>query len=305
MKIGLFYGGAQDVESQVQGAVDAENDGFDSVWYPQIMGPDALTVAALAGERTKKIEIGTSVVPTYTRHPFLMATQALTVAAAAKGRFTLGIGLSHAPVVQGMWGLSYDRPAVHMREYLTILNGLVKTGAASHKGEMFNVNAAVQFPVEHRPQIIIAALAPIMLKMAGTMSDGTITWMTGPHALESHIIPRLTKASSESGRPAPRVVVGLPTAVTDDPAGAKEKAARAFAIYGTLPNYQRVLGIEGVGGPADVAIVGDEKFVETQIRHLAAIGVTDFMAPLFPVGDDANASLQRTRELVKGLVGKV
>lgn len=305
MKVGLFYGGGQDVESHVQGAVDAENDGFDSMFYGQIFGPDVLTCIAMAGQRTKRIQFGTSVVPTYPRHPHAMAQQALTVAAATGGRFSLGIGLSHAPVVRGMWGLSYDRPAVHMREYLTIVNSLIQNGSASFSGDFFKVNVAIQFPVQHKPAVLIAALAPVMLKIAGTMSDGTITWMTGPKTLETHIIPRLNKAASEAGRPQPRVVVGLPVAVTDDPDAARERAGKAFMIYGTLPNYQRMLGIEGAGGPADVAIVGNEKEVERQIRDLASAGTTEFIAPLFPVGDDAQASLKRTRALVKSLIGKI
>jgi len=305
MKVGLFYGGAQDVESHVQAAVDAETDGFDSMFYGQIFGPDVLTVIALAGQRTKRIDFGTSVVPTYPRHPHVMAQQALTTQAATGGRFSLGIGLSHAPVVQGMWGLSYERPAVHMREYLTIVNALINEGRVSHNGEFFKVNAQLQVPVEKKPPVLIAALAPVMLKIAGAMSDGTITWMVGPKTLETHIVPRLNKAAEEAGRPKPRVVVGLPVAVTDNPDEARERAARSFAIYGTLPNYQRMLGIEGASGPADVAIVGNEKEVERQIRDIASTGATEFIAPLFPVGDDAKASLQRSRALVKSLVGKV
>lgn len=305
MKVGLFYGGAQDVESHVQAAVDAETDGFDSMFYGQIFGPDVLTVIALAGQRTKRIDFGTSVVPTYPRHPHVMAQQALTTQAATGGRFSLGIGLSHAPVVQGMWGLSYERPAVHMREYLTIVNALINEGRVSHNGEFFKVNAQLTIPVEKKPPVLIAALAPVMLKIAGAMSDGTITWMVGPKTLETHIVPRLNKAAEEAGRPKPRVVVGLPVAVTDNPDEARERAARSFAIYGTLPNYQRMLGIEGASGPADVAIVGNEKEVERQIRDIASTGATEFIAPLFPVGDDAKASLQRSRALVKSLVGKV
>ena len=305
MKLAIFFGGAQDVEGQVQAVVDAEKDGFDGMWYGQIFGPDAMTVLALAAARTSRIELGTSVIPTYTRHPHVMAQQALTVQAASNGRFNLGIGLSHAPVVEGMWGLSYERPALHMREYLSVLLPLVREGRVSFSGEMFRVNASLQIPGVQPLPVLIAALAPIMLRMAGELTDGTITWMVGPKALETHIVPRITKAAEGAGKPRPRVVVGLPVAVTDDAAGAREKAARSFQIYGTLPNYQRVLGIEGADGPADVAIVGNEAEVERQLRAVASAGATDFLAGAFPVGDDVQASLGRTRECLKGLVGKV
>jgi F420-dependent oxidoreductase-like protein len=234
-----------------------------------------------------------------------MAQQALTVQAATDGRFNLGIGLSHAPVVEGMWGLSYDKPAVHMREYLSVLLPLVREGRASFNGDLYRVNANVSVPDAKPMPVLIAALAPVMLRMAGEMTDGTITWMVGPKTLETHIVPRISKAAEAAGRPAPRIVVGLPVAVTDDPDEARQKAAGSFAIYGTLPNYQRVLGIEGAAGPAEVAIVGNEAEVERQIRALASAGTTDFLAASFPVGDDPKASLARTRECIKGLIGKV
>jgi F420-dependent oxidoreductase-like protein len=192
-----------------------------------------------------------------------------------------------------------------MREYLSVLLPLVREGRASFSGDFFRVNATVQVPVPKPLPVLIAALAPVMLRMAGEMTDGTITWMVGPRTLESHIVPRITKAAKEAGRPEPRIVVGLPVAVTDDAASARERAARSFQIYGGLPNYKRVLDIEGVGGPAEVAIVGTDSEVETQLRDLASAGATDFLAGMFPVSDDPQASLGRTRTLLKTLVGKV
>jgi F420-dependent oxidoreductase-like protein len=305
MKLGLFYGGDMSLDGHINGAVNAEADGFDSIWYGQIFQPDVLTAIALAGPRTSSIEFGTSVVPTYVRHPYAMAQQAMTVQAATGGRFSLGIGLSHAPVVEGMWGMSYERPAVHMRDYLAVLRSLAATGRADYDGEVFKVHASVSVEQPKPMPVLIAALAPVMLKMAGAVADGTITWMTGPKTLETHIVPRINKAAAEAGRPQPRVVVGLPVAVTDDPAAARERAGRAFMIYGTLPNYQRVLNIEGAGGPAEVAIVGSEAEVEQQIRGLASSGCTEFAAALFPAADDAKASLARTYALVKSLAGKM
>ncbi len=305
MKLSIFYGGQNDVDSNVRAVVDAEKQGFDTFWFGQVFGVDVMTVIALAGQRTSRIQLGTSVVPTYTRHPVAMAQQAMTTQAACKGRFTLGIGLSHAPVVQGMWGISYDRPAVHMREYLSVLAPLIREGRVSFSGDLFRVNQGLQIPGGQPVPLLIAALAPVMLRLAGTVADGTITWMTGPKTLETHIVPRLTKAAKEAGRPDPRVVAALPVAVTDDSAAARERAARSFAVYGTLPNYQRMLNIEGATGPADVAIVGTEKEVEQQIRAVGSAGATEFVAAEFPVGEDARASLARTRSLLRTLTGKL
>src|SRR2546425_2622839 len=191
MKLAIFFGGSASVEGQIQAIIDAENDGFDGIWFGQIFGSDVLTIIALAGQKTSRIELGTSVVPTYPRHPHALAQQALTVQAATNGRFNLGIGLSHAPVVEGMWGLKYDRPAVHMREYLSVLLPLIREGRASFNGDFFKVSQALQRPAGLEPlPVLIAALAPGMLRMAGEMTDGTITWMAGRKALETDIVPR-------------------------------------------------------------------------------------------------------------------
>lgn len=306
MRIGIMLADSgAGLDRMLDDAVAVEQEGFDSAWYGQIFGSDVMTVIAMAGARTSRIEFGTSVVPTYPRHPFVMAQQALTVQAATGGRFTLGIGLSHQPVVENMWGLSYDRPARHMREYLSVLRPLVREGRVAFQGEVFRTTGGVQVPGATPMPVLIAALAPKMLQIAGELSDGTVTWMTGVRTIETHIVPKLRAAALEAGRPAPRVAVGLPIVVTDDVTAARERAARAFQIYGQLPNYRRMLDIEGAAGPAEVAIAGDEAAVERQLRALASAGATDFFAPIMPVGDDAPASVARTRALLKSLVGKI
>jgi len=208
-------------------------------------------------------------------------------------------------VIEGMWGLSYEKPARHVREYLSVLLPLVRQGAVQFAGEVYRVNGPLSLKERPAMPVLISALAPVMLKIAGTMADGTITWMTGRKTLASHVVPSVTAAAREAGRPAPRIVAGLPVCVTDDPAAAREAAARIFVVYGGLPNYKRMLDREGAAGPADVAIVGDEQAVERELRALAAVGVTDFLAPIFPSGNNAGASMQRTRELLRSLVGTI
>lgn len=307
MRIGLMHGDAGNatVEQMVQQVVDAEDDGFECAWFGQIFGADSMTVIAMAGARTSRIEIGTSVIPTYTRHPWAMAQQAMTVQAATKGRFTLGIGPSHAIVVENMWGMSYDKPAKHVKEYLNVLVPLVKDGGVSYKGELYRVAGQLQIAGGKPLSVMLSALAPAMLKIAGTMTDGTITWMTGVKTIETHVAPSISAAASEAGRPAPRVAVGLPIAVTDDAAVARETAGKAFQMYGALPNYRRMLDKEGVAGPADVAVVGDEAAVERQLRDLTSAGATDLIAAILPVGADAATSIARTRALLKSLIGKI
>jgi F420-dependent oxidoreductase-like protein len=293
------------LEEQLKVVVDAEEAGFDSFWYGHIFGHDALTLAALAATKTKRIELGTAVAQTYGRHPFIMAQQAVTIQAAANGRFSLGIGPSHQVLVQAMWGIPYERVANHVREYLSVLRPLLDQGAVAFSGDQYRVAGALQIPDRKTCPVLISALAPMMLRIAGELADGTLTWMTGPKTVAEHIVPRINAAAEEAGRPSPRVGVALPVAVTDDVPAAREAAAKLFEMYGQLPNYRRMLDREGAAGPADVIIAGDEADVERQIRAIADTGATDFVVWTFPVGEDAQASLDRTWSLVKGLVGKV
>lgn len=305
MRIGIGIGeiGAApaDIDGLIAQAKRAEADGFTSAWMAQIMGVDAMTALALCGRETTRIELGTAVVPTYPRHPIIMAQQALTTQAACKGRFALGVGLSHQMVIEGMYGLSWAKPYSHMKEYLSVLAPLLRDNSVAFSGKEYNANITLNPPAKSCP-LLVAALAPKMLALAGSVTDGTVTWMTGPKTIESHILPSLREAASKAGKPAPRVVVGLPVAVTTDVAAAKESASRVFQIYGYLPSYRSMLDREGVEGPADVAIIGDESSVVAQIRHLADIGVTDFLAAPFPVGADPKASAEGTREVLKKLL---
>ena len=299
MKIGLGIGiaGSEGIDDVIRQIQRAEEAGFDSAWLPNIFGLDAITTIAVAGRETSRIELGTFVVPTYPRHPVAMAQQALTAAAAAGGRFTLGIGLSHRIVIEGMFGLDYSKPVRHMREYLSVLIPLLEGKQVQFRGEEYRVQAQITVPGVSRPSVVVAALGPQMLKLAGRLADGTATWMGGASYLRNTAIPAIRAAAAEAGRPAPRVVSGFPIAVTDYPDRARESAARIFAVYGQLPSYRAVLDVEGAAGPADVAIVGSEAEVEARLRELAAAGVTDFNASPFPVDGDPGA-VRRTVEFL-------
>jgi len=301
MRIGIFGGevaGTGGIDDVVAAAKEAADQGFPSYWLPQIFGLDALTTIAVIGREVPGIELGTAVVPTYPRHPMMLAAQALTTQAATGGRLVLGIGLSHQIVIEGMFGMSFDKPVRHMREYLEILMPLVRGESVSYKGETLTFNGGVGVQGATPFPVLIAALGPKMLGLAGTLADGTITWMTGAATLESHTIPTISKAAEQAGRPAPRVGVGLPVCVTDDPDGARERAGKVFAIYDTLPSYKAMLDREGAGGPGDVAIVGDEATVRGELERLADIGVTDLAAVEFGSRD----THPRTRELIRSLL---
>ncbi len=266
-------------------------DGFDSAWMSHIFGLDALTSLAVAG-RGHAIELGTAVVPTYPRHPVALAPQAMTVNAALGGRLTLGIGLSHQVLIENMYGYSFDKPARHMKEYLDVLLPASRGEQVDYTGETLKANIRLGTPGAGFP-VLVAALGPRMLKLAGTVADGTVLWMTGPRTVADHIAPTINAAAAEAGREPPRIVCGLPVSVTDDPAAARARANEMFEVYGQLPSYRAMLDREGAAGPGDVAIVGDEASVRAQIEQLAEAGVTDFSAAVF--GDR-----RRTREVLIG-----
>jgi F420-dependent oxidoreductase-like protein len=303
MRIGLYLNessGPDAITKMGEKIARAAGDGFASAWVSNIFGLDALTALAVAGSQVPDIELGTAVVPTYPRHPAVLAQQALTTSTALGGRLALGIGLSHQVVIESMYGYSYDKPARHMREYLSVLLPLLRGEQVDFEGETLNAHLGLSTPGAGEVPVLIAALAPRMLRLAGEMADGTVLWMTGPKTVADHVIPTITEAARGAGRPAPRIVCALPVAVTADKDAARARVGEVFAIYGQLPSYRAMLDREGAEGPADVAIVGDEDEVAGQIEELAKIGVTDFAAATFASGDDGI----RTRNVLKTLAAQ-
>ncbi|MGE5288842.1 MAG: LLM class F420-dependent oxidoreductase [Micromonosporaceae bacterium] len=281
----------------------AADDGFSSAWMSQIFGLDTLTALAVAGSEVQGIELGTAVVPTYPRHPAVLAQQALTAATALGGRLTLGIGLSHKIVIEDMYGYSFDRPVRHMREYLSVLMPLIADEPASFTGATLSGHMTLSTPRSRRMPVVLAALGAQMLRLAGERADGTVTWMTGPATVRDHVVPTITASARDAGRPSPRVVCILPVCVTSDPDAARARAGEVFATYGQLPSYRAMLDLEGAAGPADVAIVGDEDTVAERITALATAGVTDFIAGEYAKRDD-HRLIRRTRELLKSLAAR-
>ncbi|MBA3279877.1 MAG: TIGR03564 family F420-dependent LLM class oxidoreductase [Geodermatophilaceae bacterium] len=288
-----------DLENQIRRAAEA---GFSSAWLANIFALDALTALAVAGRNVPGIELGTAVVPTYPRHPAALAQQAITAHLALGERLVLGIGTSHKVVVEGAFGYSFDRPARHMRDYLSALVPLLVEGRVDVEGETITARYQATGPRPDRPpSVVLAALAPRMLELAGTYADGTILWMTGPVTIRDHIVPTIGAAAEAAGRPAPRIICTLPVCVTRDEGAARQRADKVFAMYGRLPSYRAMLDREGAAGPGAVAIIGDQDAVVQQIRGLAAVGVTDFVAAEFARGEEA----EHTGEVLGELAGQL
>lgn len=267
-------------------------DGFDSAWISHIFGLDALTALAVAGRDVPGVELGTGVVPIYPRHPAALAQQAMTANAALGGRLVLGVGLSHQVVVENMFGYSYERPGRQMKEYLDVLVPASRGEHVRYAGETVKADLRLTTPGAGFP-VVVAALGPRMLRLAGAVADGTVLWMTGPRTVAEHVAPRIRAAAAEAGRPEPRIVCALPVCVTDDRDAAVARADEIFAVYGRLPSYRAMLDREGAAGPGDVAIAGDEEAVLAAIEELRQAGVTDFVASVY-------GNAERTRDLLTG-----
>ncbi len=283
MQIGIFSGVAASgsFDAIVADAKASADAGFASYWLPQIVQQaEAMNLIGAAAQHVKGIRFGTSVVPTYPRHPMVMAEQAMTTSMLTGGNFTLGIGLSHKPVVEGMWGHSFDKPVRHAREYLEALMPLLAGEPVSFSGETITARGQLAIKAA-QPPVLLAALGPQMLKLAGARCAGTITWMTGAATLAGLTVPTISEAASDAGRPAPEIAAGFPIWVTDDVDAARANAAKTFLIYGQLPSYRAMLDHEGLGGPEDLAIIGDEATCAGRMAELVAAGVTQLAASEF------------------------
>jgi F420-dependent oxidoreductase-like protein len=307
MRIGVFIGEATgestSIDQLIANAKDAEARGLATGWVPHIpWSVDALTALALVARETDRIELGTAVVPTFPRHPMSLAQDALTVQAVAGGRLTLGIGPSHPVVIERMYGLSYAKPAAHTAEYIQVLKAcFAGTGQVDWDGDFFHVHAMLAVPGGADAPVLVAALAPKMLELTGQLAEGTITYWADEQAVGEHIVPRITAAAEGAGRPAPRVVVGLPVAVVDDIDAARDRAAHLFSAYESIPTYQRILGRGAAASPVDVAAIGTEKQVRERLRGYANAGATDLCASVLGLGANRTASRTATMDVLASL----
>lgn len=302
MRIGLnatALVGKASVEAFVEHARTAEADGFDSYWVAEhpTGGLDALTVLTVVGQSVGTMELGTAVIPTYPRHPMVLAGQTLTAQSAMVSRLTLGIGLSHQPMMAEL-GLEDDKPIRHLRDYLSVLVPLIEEGRVDYEGESLSGRATVFRPAERPPQILVAALGPQALRVAGSRTAGTSLAWVGPRTIRDHIVPTIGEAAAAAGRDQPRILATLPICVTDDPVAIRSRITATAGMYSKLPSYQAMFEREGVTEPGELGLVGSEAEVEEMLGGLADAGVTDYSASEFTPSPDER---ERTRELLKRL----
>jgi F420-dependent oxidoreductase-like protein len=313
MRIGLMIGPERGryrtkVQRLQADARWAEGAGLSTVWIPQIPDEfDALTAAVLVGTETSRIEIGTAVVPVQPRHPIALAQQILSVQAVCEGRLSVGLGVSHHWVIDEMLGLPYERPVPTMRSYLDVLDQAVSgPGTVEVENEYFRVHNPLDITDVAPTPILLAALGPLMLKLCGERADGTILWMADERAIGSHVVPSLSRAAEAAGRPAPRVVAGIPVCLCadDEIEVAVARTNRILSEAEVSPNYQKLLEHGDARTVGDILVAGSEATIDRRLRSFAAAGVTDISVRVVPIGDGRDeliASSKRTRELLASI----
>jgi F420-dependent oxidoreductase-like protein len=290
----------------------AAEAGVASIWVPQIPDEfDALTMAVLVGLEAPDVEIGTAVVPVQPRHPIALAQQVLSVQAILQGRLALGLGVSHHWIIDEMLGLPYEKPAATMRAHLDVLDQALAgagAGTVDVENDLFRVHQPIDVTDVGPTPLLLAALGPAMLRIAGERTDGTILWLADERAIASHVVPRITEAAEAAGRPAPRVVAGVPVCVCDEDEVdlAVARANRVLSEAEVSPNYQKLLDLGDATSVGDILAAGSEASVEKRLRSFADAGVTDLSVRVVPIGDDRDALLasrQRTRDYLASLGG--
>ncbi|MCM3882870.1 TIGR03564 family F420-dependent LLM class oxidoreductase [Frankia sp. R82] len=297
MKIGIYLAnaaGPQDVVERVRAAADAR---LDSVHLSQLIGWDALTLVAIGAAAVPDIELGTAVVATYPRHPVALAGQAMTAQAVSSRPLTLGVGPSHQVVIEGVFGHSYDRPVRHIREYLTALRPLLRGEPVEVRGQTLTAVGQLDLPAIQTPSLLLAALGPTMLTVAGELADGTVTVWTGPGTVADHIVPTITKAADAAGRPKPRVVSAVGLCVTSDPDRIRASVAERLGFAGSLPAYRATLEREGLAGVHETVVAGDEATVARAVRRYRDAGATELLVGLLGDAEEQARTLRLAADL--------
>jgi F420-dependent oxidoreductase-like protein len=300
------------IERLLEDAQWAEEAGMASLWVPQIPDDfDALTAAALIGARTTRIEIGTAVVPVQPRHPIALAQQALSTQAVCEGRLALGLGVSHHWVIDEMMGMPYEHPAATMRAYLDVLDqALAGPAMVDVENDMFRVHNPLDITDVAPTTVMIAALGPLMLRLAGERTDGTILWLADERAIGSHIAPTINAAAEGAGRPQPRIVAGVPVCLCrdDEVEVAVDRANRVLSEAEVSPNYQKLLDHGDARSVGDILAAGSEASIEKRLQSFADAGTTDVSVRVVPIGETRDEKLEssrRTREYLASLAGSI
>lgn len=267
------------VEDIVAEAQRVRDDGLSGYWVPQQWDTEPISLISMLAPQVPDIEMVASVIPIHSRHPLIAAQETVTVQMLTGGRFTLALGVGHKDTARKRWGCDFEHPVARLQEYLGIVLPLVREGRVEFSGEIYSSTARLR---RCRPwpetNVLVGAMGPNMLRLAGQVADGTVTWLCGLAGLRDHVVPTITAAAAEAGRPSPRVVAMLPLCVTADEADARQRIAAAWAPYQMRATYQKALARSGATDAGVISLAGSSAAVSDALDEFAAAGVTDFVA---------------------------
>lgn len=292
------------IDATVRLAREAAAAGLRSAWFGQTFGADSPQLAAIVGREVPDLQVGTSAIPVFGRHPLLVAGQAQTAQAATHGRYHLGLALGTKPLTEAAFGIPYERPIARLREFLTALRQLTETGNADFHGELLTARTPLPARVpgaEGGVPLLVAAMGPQALRVSGQLADGILPYLAGPRALAEHIVPAVTAAAEAAGRPAPRIVALVHGVVTATPDAARRTATEQLAFYEQFPSYARAVELSGARRAGDVAVIGDERTVAAEVRRYRDAGATEVVFAGTDLAGEADR--RRTWELLGELAG--
>ncbi|RLU83676.1 LLM class F420-dependent oxidoreductase [Streptomyces griseocarneus] len=294
MTVGVALAALNDgnqIDATVRLAREAAEAGLRSAWFGQTFGADSPQLAAIVGREVPDLQVGTSAIPVFGRHPLTVSSQAQTAQAATHGRYHLGLALGSKFLTEPGFGIPFERPIARLREFLIALRQLTETGTADFHGELLTATtpAPARVPgAEGGVPLLVAAMGPQALRVSGELADGILPFLAGPRALAEHIVPAVTAAAEAAGRPAPRIVAIIPGVVTDDVDSAREKFTEQLALYEQIPSYVRVVERSGAKRAADVAVIGDEETVADEVRRFREAGATEVVFSRTDIAGEAD-----------------
>lgn len=292
------------IDATVRLAEEAAAAGLRSAWFGQTFGADSPQLAAIVGREVPALQVGTSAIPVFGRHPLTVSSQALTAQAATHGRYHLGLALGSRFLAEGGFGIPFERPVARLREFLTVLRQLTETGAVDFEGELITAHTPLPAKVpgaDAGVPLLVAAMGPQALRVSGELADGILPYLAGPRALAEHIVPAVTAAAEAAGRPAPRIVALVHGVVTDDVDTVRESATDALAFYEQIPSYARAIELSGGERAVDVAVIGDERTVAAEVRRYRDAGATEVVFAGTEIAGDTDR--RRTWDLLGQLAG--
>ena len=296
--------------------LDLEQRGIPAAWLTTGgAGLDALTVFAAAAAQTRSILLGTCIVPTFPRHPVVTAQQVQVISSLAPGRFRLGLGPSHKPTMEKIFGVDFKEPLTNLREYVHIVKALLREGAVEFDGRQYRAHARIDQPVADVP-IMASALRRASFEFCGAETDGAISWVCPYPYLRDVALPAIKHGADQAGRPAPPLIAHVPVCVDEDRGRVRADARSELSIYPRLPFYARMFAEAGYpeaettrewsDGMVDAVVAsGDEGQVASRLRELFDWGVGEIIAHVIPVGEDRTASRERTLTLLADTSAKL